>query len=973
MVNLLPKQEEEALLGLKLELLDTSNSLYDWSKVKQPDNNKISSACSWSGITCTTSTITYATNNNNYSTVTGLDLSQKNLSGSISGKYIKLLINLVSLNLSHNSFSGKLPQEIFTSLPNLTTLDISRNSFNGNFPSMALPADDYDHIMVQQHHHRLVVLDAFSNSFSGSLPVQLTKFESLKVLNLGGSYFEGRIPSWYGSFKSLEFLHLAGNLLEGEIPPELGNLKTLTHMEIGYNSYQGNIIPWQLGSMTQLQYLDIAGANLSGSIPNHLCNLTSLQSLFLFRNQLIGSIPSCFGNIISLQNLDLSDNLITGSIPKSFAGLKNLHLLSLMYNGMTGSIPEGIADLPQLEALLIWNNFFSGALPQNLGKNCKLKWVDVSSNNLTGNIPPDICNGNVMLSKLILFSNNFTGRLSPSLTNCSSLVRLRIEDNSFSGDISPLKFSLLNDITYVDLSRNRFTGGIPKDTVSQAFKLQYFNVSHNPDLGGFIPGEIWSLPSLVNFSASSCSILGNFPAPPLKSECSSSITMVELSRNNLSGTIPESAANCKALRVLDLSHNKLNGSIPIKFGNSSSLVLLNISFNEFSGSVPQSNNFRFMGTSAFLGNPDLCGEPLQPCFTSLGEFRLGRKNSEKLRWILLLCVGVVLFIVMSVLGIFYLHRQRDKWKMVPFTGFPQFTAKDILRSLSTTYTNDSIESQTVTPPLISSAPLICKSVLPTGITVSVKKVKWDSNRRELMSDFINLMGNARQKNLVRLLGLCSNKNFGYLLYDYYLPNESLAEKMIRMKTREPTRMSSSSSNWAAKFKIVIGVARGLCYLHHDCYPPIPHGDLKASNVVFDEGNMEEPHLADFGLKTLLQMNSWTGSVSGTDDELRRATIQEEIHRDIYSFGEVLLEIVSNGRLRNAGGSINQSKRILRERILSEIYDENDELEVGTSEDQDEIKLVFEVALLCMRSKPSDRPSMDDALKLLLSGGESKPH
>ncbi|KAF8393079.1 hypothetical protein HHK36_021320 [Tetracentron sinense] len=931
----------EVLMGLKSEFIDGSNNLHDWSVPNGGILNETIYACSWSGITCT----------KNSSMIVGLDLSRKNLAGAISGKNIKFLTHLSDLNLSHNSFSGKLPVEIF-SLTNLRSLDISRNDFTGRFP---------DGISAVQH---LIVLDTFSNSFSGPLPRAVSKLESLKILNLAGSYFEGPIPSEYGSFKSLEFLHLAGNLLNGSIPPELGKLKTVTHMEIGYNSYQGNI-PWQLGNMSELQYLDIATANLSGPIPNNLCNLTKLQSLFLFRNQLMGSIPWGFSNIMSLTNLDLSDNQISGSIPESFADLKNLRLLSLMYNNMSGSLPEEITDLPLLDTLLIWNNFFSGSLPQNLGKKSKLKWVDVSTNSFAGNIPPDICAGG-MLFKLILFSNKFTGGLSPALSNCSSLVRLRVEDNSFSGEI-PLKFGLLPDITYVDLSRNRLTGGIPTD-IFQASKLQYFNVSQNRNLGGMIPTKAWSLLLLQNFSASSCNISGDLP--PFK--FCNSVSVIELNRNSLSGTVPKSIANCQALvrvdlasnnlrgyipvelaslptlSVLDLSHNGFKGSIPAKFGNSSSLVLLNVSFNDISGSVPSQKTFRLMGTSAFDGNPQLCGAPLQPCPDSkeipcVAGFGWG----EKLTRLLLLCAGVVLFIMVSVMVIVYLQRgSKGQWKMVPFIGLPQFTANDILRSFSYT------ESMETMPSL---SPSVCKAVLPTGTTVSVKKIDWETKRKRAMSEFITQMGNARHKNLVRLLGFCSNTNVCYLLYDI-LPNGNLAENM-RM------RRESIISNWETKYKIMIGIARGLFYLHHECYPAVPHGDLKASNIVLDEDM--EPHLAEFGWKTLVQMNksslqgriSRTGSVSGIGELY--ISIKEELCRDIYSFGEVLLEILTNGRLTNAGASI-QSKP--KEVILNEIYDENG---VGVADAlREEMKLVLEVAQLCTRSRSSDRPSMEEAVKLL---------
>lgn len=818
----------EALLSLKSELVDDHGSLSDWSVPSGVNPSGKIYACSWSGVTCDA----------NSTIIVGLDLSVRNLGGAMSEKQFSAFTELVDLNLSDNSLSGQLPLGIFN-LTNLRILDISRNNFSGHFPGGASSLQN------------LVVLDAFSNSFSGPLPVELSQLGNLKVLNLAGSYFKGPIPPQYGSFKSLEFLHLAGNFLGGNLPSELGKLKTITHVEIGYNTYQGGI-PWQLGNMSKLQYLDIAGANLSGSIPRELSNLTKLESLFLFRNQLTGFIPEDFGRIASLASLDLSDNLLSGPIPASFSELKNLRLLSLMYNNMEGIVPQEIAELPSLETLLIWNNFFTGMLPESLGRNSDLKWVDVSTNNFMGKIPPDICSRGV-LYKLILFSNNFTGGLSPSLSNCSSLVRLRLEDNSFSGEI-PLKFSHLPDITYIDLSRNQFTGGIPTD-LSQAYKLQYFNVSGNPELGGIIPAKTWNLRLLQNFSASSCGISGSLPpfqvcksiyvidlsmndlsgaVPTSISKCQT-LERIALANNNLSGHIPEEFASLPALGVIDLSHNRFSGPIPTKFRYSSSLQLLNVSFNDISGSIPSEKFFRTMGSSAFFGNPKLCGSPLHSCSGSMAIF--GSKGTGKLVWVVLLCAGVVMFTALSILAVFYFRKGvQDQWKMISYSGLPRFTVNDILRSFNSTESLD-------TMPSMSGS--VCKAVLPTGITVSVKKLEWEAKKRDL-SEFITQIGNARHKNLTRLLGLCYNKHLAYLLYDY-LPNGSLAER-IGMR-RE----------WAAKYKIVIGIARGLCFLHHDCYPAIPHGDLKSSNIFFDE-NME-PHLAEFGFRYLLE-----GSFPATSSE-----------------------------------------------------------------------------------------------------------
>ncbi|KAI3496048.1 hypothetical protein L1887_38398 [Cichorium endivia] len=887
----------EALLSLKSEFTVPPDVLNDWVIPQERNPSPKINACSWTGVQC----------DQNSTKIIGLDLSLKNLSGVLSGTQFNQFLDLNDLNISHNSFSGELPIGIFN-ITSLKTLDISRNNFSGVFPTGI------------SNLRNLVVLDAFSNSFSGSLPPDVCKISSVKVLNFAGSYFNGPIPGTYGSCESLEFLHLAGNSLTGYLPIEFGQLQTVTHMEIGYNSYQGNI-PWQFGNMSELQYLDIAGANLSGSIPKELGNLTKLNTLFLFKNHLSGSIPMEFGNISTLSSLDLSDNMLSGPIPDSFSHLKSLKLLSVMYNDMNGSVPEGIAQLPELESLLIWDNFFTGTLPQELGKHSKLVSVDVSSNGFVGSIPPYMCSQG-SLTKLMLFSNYFTGTLS-SISNCSSLVRIRLEDNLFSGEIS-FDFKSLINVSYIDLSGNKFSGGIPSD-MFLASNLEFFSVSNNPELGGTLPEKTWSLPVLQNFSASSCNISGNFPG----FQSCKSLSSIELNQNHLSGIIPDSLSLCESLETLNLAGNNFSGEIPAKLGTSMKLKSLNFSNNDLSGPIP---TFKSMEINSFLGNPDLCGAPLvTPCHHGNGistGMELQSRN-HKIAWVLILC-AIVVVLLATLFGLVYYRKQNVNrhWNLDSFDGFPNLTASDVLKSF------DSIEA--LETPYSSNS--ICKAVLLTGMTVIVRKIEWGTKSSNLLMDFVNRIGNARHKNVIRLLGFCYNKNLGYLLYEY-LPNGNLDEKIVIKR------------DWGSKKRVVVNIARGLCFLHHECRPAISHGNLKANNVVFDE-NME-PCLAEFAFKTISALES--GEYNGL--------MEHELKDDIFNFGELVLEILTNGKKKNGGVSVHRTPKDV---LLNEIFNEN---EVGSSSSskstQEEIKLVLELILGCTTNKVADRPTMEEVLKILL--------
>lgn len=95
-------------------------------------------------------------------------------------------------------------------------------------------------------------------------------------------------------------------------------------------------------------------------------------------------------------------------------------------------------------------------------------------------------------------------------------------------------------------------------------------------------------------------------------------------------------------------------------------------------------------------------------------------------------------------------------------------------------------------------------------------------------------------------------------------------------------------------------------------------------------------------------------------------MKEEFYADVYKFGEMILEILTNGRLKNAAASINTEPR---EVLLREIYDEN---YLSSASSMQEIKQVLEVALLCTRHKSCDRPSMEDTLKLLSGSKPPEP-
>ncbi|GAB4825912.1 hypothetical protein Ancab_008779 [Ancistrocladus abbreviatus] len=966
-----------ALLSIKSSLKDPHSIFTNWDPIPISSKDgfqEYPAWCSWYGIQCDQKTAQIIT----------LDLSHHNLSGTIPPE-IRYLKELNHLNLSGNAFAGPLPPSIFE-LTELRTLDISHNFFNSTFPL------GISSLKLLRH------LNCYSNSFTGSLPSDLAGHPVLEYLNLGGSYFEGSIPTNYSSFLRLSYLHLAGNLLNGSIPSELGLLIELQHLEIGYQQLSGSI-PKELSMLINLKYMDISSANLSGPLPPELGKLTALETLILYNNSISGSIPETFSTLHSLEALDLSFNHLSGGIPNDICSMKELTLLSLMSNELTGEIPEGIADLRNLQTLNLWANSLNGTLPSRLGSNGKLQKIDVSSNKLTGFVPFDLCGGN-QLEKLLLFSNNFTGELPSQLANCTGLTRVRVQENSLNGTI-PFGFGHLVNLTFLDLSSNCFNGPIPGD-LADSPKLQYLNISANP-LRAKLPRNIWSAPSLQIFSASESEIAG---ALPEFSECRE-LYNIELAGNSLNGTIPWDIGHCEKLislnlrrnsltgiipweistlpsiTNLDLSNNFLTGTIPSNFDNCSTLESFNVSYNLLAGPIPSAGDvFRNLHPSSFIGNEGLCGNVIgRPCKTedSLAdeesEFqRPGVKNAAgEIVWIMAAAIAVGLFVLIAGSwcfsgrcgGGFPDGRGRldgGPWKLTAFQRL-NFTADDVLECLTT---SDKIIG-------MGSTGTVYRAEMPGGEVIAVKKL-WGKQkdmarmRKGGVLAEVDVLGNVRHRNIVRLYGCCSNRETTMLLYEY-MPNGSLDDLLHGKNKGE-----NLAADWLTRYKIALGVAQGMCYLHHDCDPIIVHRDLKPSNILLDVEM--EARVADFGLAKLIQSDERMSIIAGSFGYIAPEyahTLQVDERSDIYSYGVVLLEILSGKRSVDPefgdGNSIVDWVRykIQTKNGVNDILDKD----AGAScvSTREEMILLLRVALLCTSRNPADRPSMRDVVSMLQ---EAKP-
>ncbi|KAJ7977169.1 Leucine-rich repeat receptor-like protein kinase [Quillaja saponaria] len=939
--------EVSTLLSIKEGLIDPLNSLQDW-KLLDGVSGKYAAHCNWTGVQCSSD-----------GAVENLDLSHKNLSGRVSDE-IQRLKHLSSLNLCCNGFSSLLSKSI-CNLTELKSLDVSQNFFIGDFPTGL------------GNSPRLMTLNASSNNFSGLLPEDLGNASSLEMLDLRGSFFQGSIPKSFKNLQKLKFLGLSGNNLAGLIPPELGQLSALESIILGYNEFEGGV-PAEFGNLTNLKYLDLAVGNLGNEIPVELGKLKLLETAFLYKNNFEGRIPPAVGNLTSLLLLDLSDNMLSGEIPVEITQLKNLQLLNLMCNQLSGSVPARLGDLTQLEVLELWNNSLSGSLPSDLGKTSPLQWLDISTNSFSGEIPPMLCNkGN--LTKLILFNNAFSGSIPANLSTCLSLFRVRMQNNLLSGTI-PMGFGKLGKLQRLELANNSLNGQIPDD-IAISTSLSFIDFSRN-NLHSSLPSTILSMPSLQSFMASNNNLGGKIPSQ--FQDCPS-LSVLDLSSNGFSGIIPASIASCQkmvnlnlknnqltgeipkeiaampTLAIIDLSNNSLTGGVPENFGISPALEALNVSYNKLEGPVPANGVLRTINPNDLVGNAGLCGGVLPPCTRSSAlTSKHGNFHTKHIVEGWIVGISSVLTVGIALLGARSLYKRLMQFQRLGFQS------ADILACIK--------ESNVIG---MGATGVVYKAEMPRSNTIVAVKKLWGSgtdieagNSDDLIGE-VNLLGRLRHRNIVRLLGYLHNDTDVMIVYEY-MQNGNLGEALHGKQT------GRLLVDWVSRYNIALGVAQGLSYLHHDCHPSIIHRDIKSNNILLD-ANLEA-RIADFGLaRMMIRKNETVSMVAGSYGYIAPEygyTLKVDEKIDIYSFGVVLLELVTGKRPLDPefGESVDIAEWIRRKIRNSISLEEALDPNVGNCKHvQEEMLLVLRIAFLCTAKLPKDRPSMRDVITML---GEAKP-
>ncbi|XP_057827805.2 probable LRR receptor-like serine/threonine-protein kinase At1g56140 isoform X1 [Cryptomeria japonica] len=829
-----------------------------------------------------------------------------------------------------------------------------------------------------------------SLNLSGVLPPELANFTKLQQLDLADNLLTGPLPSQLGSLTSLKYLYLSRNLLSGSIPKELGNLGNLEILDLTDNLLTGPL-PSQLGSLTSLKYLHLSSNNFIGQIPSDIGKLKNLTKLILQGTSLNGPIPPNVSNLSQLEDLRISDiaeggnpldsimkltnlkilvlrnNNITGKIPKDITGkaLQKLEILDLSFNKLSGEIPEKLYSLQPLVLLFLGSNFLSGSLSS---QDNDIQIIDLSYNQFSGDIPIAL---STSISKVNIVRNNLNLKNNGDPTLCLQRnfpCGNKSQNYGFAINCGGNKLKSFGTEFDADLGTTQFFQSLNKkwlvtntgffgDPLSQ----QNFNAQSN---------ATFSISPQNNTIASSQAL-----DPELYSTARispASLRYYGLDLHNGLYTVELHFAeiqypdtpDSKRARIFDVyiqGDRKLKDfNIKEAAGDKNVAVVMNYTINVTENFLEI--HFFWAGKGACCELQDMHG-PLVSAIRVSPQFNV--PNSKNHKTVIIIVVVVIILGLLLILSMVLIkERKRGANKLSCFSEDKELQT---MENNSFSFKMMKIATNNFNPKnKIGEGGFgaVYKGIMPDGRKVAIKQLSAYSKQgsREFLNE-VGLISAAQHPDLVKLYGCCVEGDELLLVYEY-MENGNLAEALFDRNE------SQIKLDWPTRYKICLGIARGLAYLHDESLLKIIHRDIKSTNILLDKDL--NPKVADFGLARMFDEEGTHVStrVAGTIGYMApEYALSGHLtdKADLYSFGVLILEIVS-GR-KHTDTSLEEKRAYLLEWVWH-LYEEKKVLQLvdgsllSSGYNEEEVVRIINVGLLCTRENPGRRPRMSTIVEML---------
>ncbi|GJX06413.1 receptor-like kinase TMK4, partial [Tanacetum coccineum] len=613
--------------------------------------------------------------------------------------------------------------------------------------------------------------------------------------------------------------------------------------------------------------------------------------------------------------------------------------LRLSYNNLTGSLPAS----------------FGGSQIMNLRLDNQL------GQGLCGTL--DVLSSMTQISQVWLEANAFVGAI-PDLSKCSVLFDLQLRDNYLTG-LVPDTIMSLTKLANITLHNNKLQGPLPVFRSGVKVESLVGNNRFCLDKPGKCDAQVTALLEVVGALGYPMSIAERWSGNDacdrwefVVCDSNKSVTSVNFSKQNFSGTISPAFGNLTSLRMLSLNNNNLTGSIPEVLTSLLNLQLLDVSNNNLSGLVPVfPSRMKFSSDNNPLLGKRITNENINSSSGSVGL-------------VIGIVISGVIFVIGVVLFVFYkcYRVSPSKLKSVDHSEIPSSKSADVIISIQMLQkaTDDFSDEKVLGK---GGFGVVYKGELDDGTKIAVKRRKSGVNATKWMNEFlaeIQVLTKVRHRHLVALLGYCIDGNESLLVYEY-MPKGTLSQHLFKWRENESPPLS-----WKQRVSIGLDVGRGVEYLHSLAQESFIHRDLKPANILLGDGMRAK--VADFGLLKITPDGNYSVEtrVAGTLGYLAPeyfATGRVTSKVDVYSFGVVLMQLITGRKALDETmpdetcqlATWFRRVPITKENMVKYV---DKALDTNDNETLESIFKVAELAKHCTAVEPFHRPNMGYVVNVL---------
>lgn len=556
----------------------------------------------------------------------------------------------------------------------------------------------------------------------------------------------------------------------------------------------------------------------------------------------------------------------------------------------------------------------------------KVEILNLTGQELAGTLAPEI--GNLQrLRSLLLPKNNFHGQIPREFGGLSALEVLDLSANNLDGTI-PEELHAMPLLKQLALHNNQFQEGVSSFDIHDTAAKQACCLRRK--LGCWLGSMNW-----ISFNAvceKYCTDLPSLGAPHIMQNLQSFA-------NAMSRRLLREAGNLPALSGNDLASSK---------EIQRPLDVLSLGSGSFSA-FPKSNGqimMPLLPESVENVNAATLKQISAAVNQSADKESSGAKYSK---WIyLLIFPAAILLIVVPIL----VCRNRGHAPMPPWrtglsgqlqkafvTGVPKLNRPE-LEAACEDFSNilNTYPSCTVFKGTLSSGVEIC--VVSTSIS-SIKD--WPKGAETLFRKKIDTLSRVNHKNFVNLLGYCiENQPFMRMMVLEYAPNGTISDH-LHLKVYEHL-------DWAARMRIIMGIAYCLQYMHHELEPPVAVNDMRSDAIFMTDDYAAK--ISDVGMWKELADKAKAGKEDGSS----RSESPPDLTGNVFCFGALLMEIIS-GKLPEPNdheSTCTWAAEHLKAKNYSELIDESLQ-----DHKANELEAICEVIQECTDPDPTRRPEMRD--------------